>query len=592
MRAPRRRTPVGQLVAKFTPDNAARIPEVVQKFINDQRYTLDFPQSDGDTQLDAVETTVRAVSRLELSSERLTKAVETALGTSPRAFMASAPARQQLAGIWDRYDAFLLLGQFAPQNLEHLTRNLRVYHLMDLLARQAGLPDETSLDAALAATPVIDPLFTTLPRPKADPPAVADAVPETMAAEYRKLWTDLIDTHHALDEVRNLRRVPNLSTKVEHIEQPNRVTGVAEKLKVTRMTAAMQVDAASIAAMRPQTRQVLTALHMEPDKVKPPEAVGALTARLQRLNDRVVAIDDARFLSFMPPEAKEIRGLQIVANSDKLVAGIKNPLPGWLTANVRASIKPLGIGDLKVVKQKLRAYVASEVAHIENVLRGENKERRYRVLDRTEEMLTTSTETEEETTRDTQTTDRFELKKESEKTIQEQMSVQAGVTVSGSYGMVTFGAHGDFAYSTASQQSEKSASNFAHEVVDKAVSRVQKKTREERVTKQLHEVEELDTHGIDNRGAPDHVTGVYRWVDKHYEAQIYNYGRRLMFEFIVPEPAAYWEWAQSHQPKKSFTSPPPLPAGLTHRDINETNFQNFIRDFQYRALRRRRSNSR
>src|SRR6185295_13851347 len=158
--------------------------------------------------------------------------------------------------------------------------------------------------------------------------------------------------------------------------------------------------------------------------------------------------------------------------------------------DVSGRIRPLGIGDLKVVKQTLLAYVAGEVAHIENVLKGESKERKHRVLDRTEDILTVTEETNEETTKDTQTTERFELKKESEKTIQEQMSVQAGVTVSGSYGMVTFSAHGDFAYSTASTESNKTASNFAKEVVDKSVTKIQKRTKTERTTKTLHEVEE------------------------------------------------------------------------------------------------------
>jgi hypothetical protein len=31
--------------------------------------------------------------------------------------------------------------------------------------------------------------------------------------------------------------------------------------------------------------------------------------------------------------------------------------------------------------------------------------------------------------------------------------------------------------------------------------------------------------------------GVYRWVDKLMKNQIYNYGKRLMFEFMIPEPA-------------------------------------------------------
>lgn len=575
---PAKETPVGRLLSTFNPDNAAQLPDALRRFIDEQHYTATYPQDLGDTRLDGVEAAVRALPRDQLSNQRLVDAVATTLDAKPAEFM-TATGQAWLTGIWDRYQAFLVLGAFAPQNLESLTRNLRILHLVDLLARDAGVPDGAALDTVLAATPVIDPLFTNLPRAKSEPPAKAETLSEAQAQQYSQLWRDLVDTHLALDEVRGLRRVPNLQSNVDHIEQPNHETGVADRVKVTRMTASMQVESASLATMRPQTHQMLMALGMEPNKMQPAQAVGALTTKLQRLNDSLAAVNDTRFLSLMPPKAQEIRGLQLAVERQMSAVAV-NAFPGWFFENVRASIKPLGIGDLKVVKQKLRAYVAGEVAHIENVLRGENKERRFRVLDRTEEIITAATETEEETTRDTQTTDRFELKKESEKTIQEQMSVQAGVTVSGSYGMVTFGAHGDFAYSTASQQSEKSASNFAHEVVDKAVSRVQKKTREERVTKQLHEVEELDTHGIDNRGQPDHVTGVYRWVDKHYEAQIYNYGRRLMFEFIVPEPAAYWAWAQVHKPKEQFTQPAALPAGLTHRDINEGNFQNYIRDYQ------------
>jgi hypothetical protein len=86
-----------------------------------------------------------------------------------------------------------------------------------------------------------------------------------------------------------------------------------------------------------------------------------------------------------------------------------------------------------VVKQKLLAYVPGEVAHIENVLKGEYKDRKHRVLDRAETTVFTSDEESQETERDTQSTERFELKKEAEKVIKEDMSVQAGVTVTGAY---------------------------------------------------------------------------------------------------------------------------------------------------------------
>ena len=162
------------------------------------------------------------------------------------------------------------------------------------------------------------------------------------------------------------------------------------------------------------------------------------------------------------------------------------------------------------------------------MLKGESKARRYRTLDRTETVVAESQETTEETERDTQTTERFELKKETEQTIKDDMSVQAGVTISSSFGPVTTTAQGNLAVSTSKQQSEKNSTNFARDVVDRSVSKVQKKVKSERTTTTLREVEETNDHGLDNKQGSANVTGVYRWVDKKYRAQVYNYGVRLM----------------------------------------------------------------
>src|SRR5690606_11488917 len=63
------------------------------------------------------------------------------------------------------------------------------------------------------------------------------------------------------------------------------------------------------------------------------------------------------------------------------------------------------------------------------------------------------------------------------------------------------------------------------------------KVKKERIVKIVEEFEENNSHGFDNRKGDKHVVGVYRWVDKVFKNQILNYGKRLMFEFMVPEPA-------------------------------------------------------
>jgi hypothetical protein len=64
-----------------------------------------------------------------------------------------------------------------------------------------------------------------------------------------------------------------------------------------------------------------------------------------------------------------------------------------------------------------------------------------------------------------------------------------------------------------------------------------------------------------------------------YEAQIYNYGKRLMFEFIVPEPAAFFAYAQNHPKSTNNLAAPPSLGSVTHKDINVNNYQTYIRDY-------------
>lgn len=241
-----------------------------------------------------------------------------------------------------------------------------------------------------------------------------------------------------------------------------------------------------------------------------------------------------------------------------------NPIFAFLRNTPFNNIKPIGIGDLKVVKQWLTQYDAGEVAHIENVLKGESKKRVHRRLDRREDILAVETEKTEETERETQTTDRFELKQETESTIQQDLSVQLGTSVSAKYGMVEFAANGSFAFSQSSTESRRNSANFAKDIVDRSLSKIQRRVREERTSKNLHEIEETNEHGLGNIGGDKHVSGIYHWVDKHYQAQVFNYGKRMMFEFIIPEPAAFYKYAEEHnrQQDKEISAPvkPAFPA--------------------------------
>ena len=97
----------------------------------------------------------------------------------------------------------------------------------------------------------------------------------------------------------------------------------------------------------------------------------------------------------------------------------------------------------------------------------------------------------------------------------------------------------------------------------------------------MAEVEEINEHAFENSETDsENISGIYRWVDKIYTAQVYNYGLRLMFEFIVPEPAAFYIYSQTvrdkqfgipiEEPQKPVVSPN-IP--LLHTHLTRDNYQ-------------------
>ncbi|NMH89565.1 hypothetical protein [Flavivirga algicola] len=234
-------------------------------------------------------------------------------------------------------------------------------------------------------------------------------------------------------------------------------------------------------------------------------------------------------------------------------------------------IKPF-IGDLQVVKQKLVNYGAGEIAHIENVLKSEKRNRKHRQLNQNEDIIFTSSDLSEENLKDLQSTERFELQKESQKTIRSDSSFKAGVDVSVSYGPVEASAYAKFASSNSTVESNKNAVNYAKDISERSLSRIIEKTREERTSRTLHETEEINEHGFDNSEGDEHISGIYRWVDKYYRAKVVNYGKRLMYEFTVPEPAAFFIHAQQYKLENLILPEEPIKPTITPQSLNRTNY--------------------
>jgi hypothetical protein len=203
------------------------------------------------------------------------------------------------------------------------------------------------------------------------------------------------------------------------------------------------------------------------------------------------------------------------------------------------------IAEFKKVNQTLCCYTEGEVSHIENILAREYKERATRNLIRTELTTEKTTEKELEQLSDTTSTDRHEIQSEISLILQKDKATSLAVSASvgGTYnfpnGGINFNTTGSFNTSSSSSSSSNfsESESYAKELTQRAMKRLVEKTTYKRTSKMIREFEENNKHGFDNREGTEHVTGVYRWVDKIYKNDLVNYGKRLMYEFMLPEPA-------------------------------------------------------
>ena len=228
-------------------------------------------------------------------------------------------------------------------------------------------------------------------------------------------------------------------------------------------------------------------------------------------------------------------------------------------------IRPAGIGDLLVVREEMVGYERTQIAHIENVMASETRERLHRKLDRVTETIVSETETNESATRDLQSSQRSEISQEISRNVSEAMSLSAGRAVSAKYGEVP----PDPALLTAREEASTSASNFAQEVVDKSVTTVSERRLNSSTRTVLAETEESNKHGFDNTAGAQHIVGVYRWVDQRWKAQVMNYGRRLLMEFNVPQPAHVFLAARQTGRQVQVLQPQPPRFDLDPDDIKE-----------------------
>lgn len=228
--------------------------------------------------------------------------------------------------------------------------------------------------------------------------------------------------------------------------------------------------------------------------------------------------------------------------------------------------------ELLVVKQQLVGYEAADIAHIENVLKGEKKLREHSRRSESEQLTFRERELTTTEERELESTDRFEMTRETSATIREDAALKAGITISGKYGpSVEFSASAEGSTSRSREEATKTASSFAQEVTERSATKVTERVLERAQLRITNEVIEKNVHELNNIPGTGHISGVYQWVSKVYQAQVFSYGLRTLFDFTVPEPGAFLVEVLSaaHANALELQKPPDFP--LRPQDITEEN---------------------
>ncbi|CAM2067206.1 hypothetical protein SCOR_17645 [Sulfidibacter corallicola] len=495
-----------------------------------------------------------AADQLDLAVE-----LESTLGVPAMDMVESEVFRQTRQNLADSLQAVSVLGEQALG--DQLVYFLKLLHLVERVAQHAFFGDpDTSLGDALNTVTVENPEQWSMPEPPS--PVVEDPAPDPPADDTEALRQDLDALERARREIMAQIATPDglvLRAKETPPEptptSDDSLQNIEAKVNLLSEQLALMGEDQAFAEIRtgvsPDQRAAETRLSLSES------ARGALSTHTGEILARLGlsgAEEPHQIVHSIEAEQQILSGQFSVTPADRTLVDLGG---AWLAresfhstigyakpdvSKIRGAGFQASVGDLLVVKQRLKAYQLGDIAHVENVLRGEFREREHRRLEQREEQTLLETEQETERERDLQSTERNEIQKEAEEVVRDRFNLEAGMRVSASFGpAVNFSASLNASYATSHESSTRQASRFAREVTERAAERTRERVREERRRRVLHEIEETNLHRLDNTGQTNqNVRGVYRWLNKIYEARILNYGQRMMFEFLVPEPAAWF----------------------------------------------------
>ncbi len=249
-------------------------------------------------------------------------------------------------------------------------------------------------------------------------------------------------------------------------------------------------------------------------------------------------------------------------------------------STIEGKVGPFAIGDLQMVKQKMTRYEPGDIAYIVNVMKGEKKEVIRRKLQRTTNGQESENNNIDESYDSSSLDEVGLLLSETEKVLDyTDLKVSYGPPpiLSGKITEKWFSPTGG------DPATEGNITRFAREVLNKSLKNVTRKITSRRSFFSLDESEETTSSLYENLGNSENLHGIYRWLNKVYEARVVNFGSRFVLEFLIQNPAETYINTVSKLEGENLQRPVPLeerePPITSYNQVNRSNYASLAAEY-------------
>lgn len=241
-------------------------------------------------------------------------------------------------------------------------------------------------------------------------------------------------------------------------------------------------------------------------------------------------------------------------------------------------ISLLGIGELLVIKQHLAGYEKGEVAYVENVMMHQLKTNTDKKVEEQRFIYkekTTTTDSEDE-----------ELINSEDYNIGQEIGTLAAKdnetftydpNITKTFSNTSEVLTGGWTLTLPTKDLVKNLLQYVRNLTGRASHHLQQKIASRYEQSSLIRKTSIAVNTIDNLANDVIIRGIYRWVNKVFSTSLINYGRRLIVEFGVPDPAA--SCRESDIIYNIPVPPKSLPPAFSYGDITRDNYLQYVADY-------------